>query len=161
MCTDRGVRCFEEEVRLKRCAADAKRRHSGRLAIQKGKRFTNALLWSRVSRLPMFVGLPEHPPLRGETEENLAHGLEMDWPALALLGPGVDVAQPPLERVFVENRGRAGRTIDRGDDVPRLVDCPGRGEAQPDVLLVQELALALGLLPHLGEGLVDEGARTT
>ena len=37
MCTDRGVRCFEEEVRLKRRAADAKRRHSGRLVIQKGK----------------------------------------------------------------------------------------------------------------------------
>jgi hypothetical protein len=32
----------------------------------------------------------------------------MDRAALALLGAGVDVAQPSLERVVIEHRGRAG-----------------------------------------------------
>src|SRR6516162_7906009 len=85
----------------------------------------------------------------------------MNRPALALLGAGVDVAQAALERVLVEDRGRAGRAIHHGDDIARLVDRPGRRQAQPDVLLVTELTGALGLVPHRGEGLVDEGARRT
>src|SRR5438445_5647453 len=102
--------------------------------------------------------LSEHSTLRRQSEKDLADRLEMDRPALALLGPGVDVAQTALERVLVEDRIRAGRTIDGGDDVAGLVDRPGRGEAQPSVLLGQKLAGALGLVPHLGEGLVDQGA---
>src|SRR5271166_3750530 len=101
----------------------------------------------------------EHAALRRQAEEHLADGLEMDRAALALLGAGVDVAQAALERVLVEDRCRAGRTIDRGDDIARLVDRPGRRKPQPDVLVVKELALALGFVPHLGQGLVDKGAR--
>jgi hypothetical protein len=70
--------------------------------------------------------LPEHPALRRQAQEDLADGLEVDRPALALLGPGVDVAQPALERVLVEDRIRAGGTVDGGDDVVRLMDRPGR-----------------------------------
>src|ERR1700730_14409681 len=102
--------------------------------------------------------LPEHPPLRRQAEEDLADGLEMDWATLALLGTGVDVAQAALERGFVEARMRAGGTIDRGDALAGLVDRPGRGEAQPGVLLGPELPGTLRLLPHLGQGLVDQGA---
>jgi hypothetical protein len=47
----------------------------------------------------------------------------MDRAALALLGPGVDVAQAALEWVLVEDRGGAGGVIDARDDVAR----PGRG----------------------------------
>src|SRR5262249_4342672 len=101
----------------------------------------------------------EHAALRRQAQKDLANGLKMDWPTLALLGPCVDVAQAALERVFVEDRGRAGRTVDSGDDVTRLVDRPGGRQPQPHVLLVQKLALSLGRLPHLGESLLDEGAR--
>jgi hypothetical protein len=59
----------------------------------------------------------------------------MDGAALALLGPGVDVAQTALERVLVEDRGRAGGAVDRRDDVAGLLDRPGRGEPQPWMLL--------------------------
>ena len=102
--------------------------------------------------------LSEHPPLGRQAEKDLANGLEMDRPALTLLGAGVDVAQPALERVFIKDRSRAGRTIDGSDDVARLMDRPSRRQAQPDVLFVQELAPTLGLFPHFGEGLVDESA---
>jgi len=61
-----------------------------------------------------------------QAEKDLADGFEMDWPALALLGTGMNVAQSALERVFVEHRGRARRTVDGGDDVAGLMDRPGR-----------------------------------
>src|SRR6266403_4501804 len=102
--------------------------------------------------------LSEHSTLRRQSEKDLADRLEMDRSALALLGPGVDVAQAALERVLVEDRIRAGGTVDGGDDVAGLVDRPGRGEAQPGVLLGPELPGTLGLRPHLGQGLVDQGA---
>src|ERR1700730_15239703 len=102
--------------------------------------------------------LPKHPALRRQAEEDLADGLEMNGATLALLSAGVDVAQAALERVFVEDRIRAGGPIDRGDDLAGLVDRPGRGEAQPGVLLGPELPGTLGLLPHLGQGVVDQGS---
>src|ERR1700674_1399212 len=103
--------------------------------------------------------LPEHAALRREAQEDLADGFEMDGAALALLGPGVDVAQAALEGVLVEDCGRAGGAVDRGDDVAGLLDRPSRGEPQPGVLVAGEVAVLLGLVPHLGEGRVDEGAR--
>src|SRR5215831_8077734 len=42
----------------------------------------------------------EHPALGREPQQHLANGLEMDWAALALLGPRVDVAQPALEWIL-------------------------------------------------------------
>src|ERR1700736_4168306 len=94
--------------------------------------------------------LPEHAALRRQAEEDLADGFEMDGPALALLGPGVDVAQAALERVVVEGRGRAGGAVDRGDDVAGLLYRPGRGEPQTGMLFPREVAVLLGLVPHLG-----------
>src|SRR5580704_2799532 len=82
--------------------------------------------------------LAEHPALRRQAQKHLADSLEMDRPALALLAPGVDVAQPALERVLVEDRIRAGGTVDSGDDVARLVDRPGRRKPQPRMLLIKE-----------------------
>src|SRR5882724_7147411 len=107
-----------------------------------------------VTRAP----LSEHSALRRQSEKDLADRLEMDRAALALLGAGVDVTQAALERVFVEDRGRAGGTIDGRDDFAGLVDRPSRGEAQPGVLLGPELPGTLGLLPHLGQGFMDQGA---
>src|SRR5262249_1161936 len=110
-------------------------------------------------QLAQKIRSTEHAALRRQAQEDLTNGLEMDRPTLALLGTRVDVAQATLERVFVEDRGRAGRTVDSGDDVTRLVDRPGGRQAQSHVLLVQKLALSLSRLPHLGESLVDEGTR--
>jgi hypothetical protein len=64
---------------------------------------------------------------------------------LALLGPGVDVAQAALERVLVEHRRGAGGVVDARDDVARLLDRPGRGEAQLPMPFGRELAVALGI----------------
>src|SRR6266446_8251979 len=106
----------------------------------------------------LSASLAKHPALRRQAEEDLADGLEMDRAALALLGAGMDVAQAALERVFVKDRIRAGGTVDGRDDLAGLVDRPGRREAQPRMLLGAELAGAFGLFPHLGQGLVDQGA---
>src|ERR1700693_1391952 len=83
--------------------------------------------------------LPEHPALGRQAEEDLPDGFEMDRAALALLGPGVDVAQAALEWVLVEDRVRAGDVVDRRDDIARLLDGPGRGEAQLPVPFGREL----------------------
>ena len=95
----------------------------------------------------------------------MADGLEMDRAALTLLGPGVDVAQPALERIFVENRGGARRTIDRGDDVTGLVDRPqgvGKGAYYTEqhveqLLLVRKWQLAGLSLERIGEVLKHQG----
>src|SRR5579875_2415016 len=85
----------------------------------------------------------EHAPLGRQAEQDLADGLEMDRPALALLRAGIHVAQPPLERVGLEDRGRSGGMIHGRDDVARLVDRPGCGEPKLDVLVGAEFALFL------------------
>src|SRR5438477_9271115 len=103
--------------------------------------------------------LAEHPSLGRQAEEDLADGFEMHRAALALLGPGVNVAQAAFERVLVEDRVRAGDVIDRRDDIARLLDRPGRGEAQLPVPFGREVAVALGILPHVLERRVDRGAR--
>src|SRR5579883_579147 len=95
----------------------------------------------------VFRRLTEHAPLGRQAEQDLADGLEMDRPALALLRAGIHVAQPPLERVGLEDRGRSGGMIHGRDDVARLVDRPGCGEPQLDVLVGAEFALFLGLPP--------------
>src|SRR5690348_5461555 len=105
---------------------------------------------------PRGASLPlsEHPSFRRQTQQDLADGFEMDGAALALLGPGVDVAQAALERVFVKDRGGAGGVVDARDDVAGLLDRPGRGEAQLPVPFGRELAVAFGILPHVLEGRV-------
>ena len=54
---------------------------------------------------------------------------EMQLPALRLLRHGVDIAQPPLERVLFEDRDGPGGVVQRVHHLPRLLDRPGRGEA--------------------------------
>jgi hypothetical protein len=103
--------------------------------------------------------LSEQPSFRRQAQKNLPDGFEMDRAALALLGPGVDVAQAALEWVLVEDRVRAGDVVDARDDIARLLDRPGRGEAQLPVPFGREVAVALGILPHVLEGCVDRGAR--
>ena len=104
----------------------------------------------RVPQVPR-LSLAEHPAFRRHAHQHLADRLEMDRAALALLGPGVDVAHAPLERVRFENRRGAGGVIDGRHHVARLMDRPGRGEAQLGVVLGAEVAGALGLLPHLAD----------
>src|SRR5271168_2043632 len=110
----------------------------------------------QVTRRTDFAGtLPKHAAFGREPEEDLPDGFEMDRAALALLGPGVDVAQAALERVLVKDRGGARGAIDRSNNVARLLDRPGRGEAQLPVPLGRELAVAFGVFPHVLEGRVD------
>jgi hypothetical protein len=59
--------------------------------------------------------------------------------ALRLLRGGVHVAEAALERAIVEDRRRAGAVIERIDDLARLVDGPGRGEARRIIVLCARL----------------------
>ena len=68
----------------------------------------------------------EHRAFRLKAEKNLTDGFEMRLTALILLDDRMDVAEPPLEGVALEDRRRAGRTVGRVDDIARLVDRPGR-----------------------------------
>src|SRR6185437_6975665 len=57
----------------------------------------------------------------------------------------------PLQRVRFENRRGAGGVIDGRHHVARLMDRPGRREAQLGVVLGADAAGTLGLLPHLAD----------
>src|SRR6266853_1374594 len=103
--------------------------------------------------------LPEHPAFRREAHQHLADRLEMDRPALALLGPRVDVAHPAFERIAFEDRARPGRMVQRRDDIARLVDRPGRRQPQLRVMLGADPAVALRLVPHLADHAAQIGAR--
>ena len=52
-----------------------------------------------------------------EAQQVLTDGFEMLLAALKLLRYGVDVAEAALERVLLENRGRAGGVVGRVDDL--------------------------------------------
>src|SRR5438067_11110888 len=62
-------------------------------------------------------GLAEHAAFRRQAHQHLADRLEMDRPTLALLGPGMDIAHPPFERVAFEDRARPGGMVQRRDDI--------------------------------------------
>src|SRR5438128_7724381 len=64
----------------------------------------------------------EHRAFRLEAEKKPAHGLEMSLAALQLLHDSVDVAEPPLEPVALEDRRRTGGVVGSVDDADRLVD---------------------------------------
>src|SRR5882762_3326836 len=83
----------------------------------------------------------------------------MNGAALALLGPGMDVAQAAFEGITFENRAGAGRVIDRRDDVARLVDRPGRREPQLRVVVGADPAGLPRLVPHLADDAAQIGAR--
>ena len=53
---------------------------------------------------------------------------------LALLGHGVQVAEAPLERILVEDRGGAGGVIDEVDHLARLLDGEAGHAAAGDAL---------------------------
>src|SRR5581483_8153429 len=91
----------------------------------------------------------EQRGLRLEPEHDLADMLELDRPALALLGAGMDVAQAPLQRMAVEDRQRAGHLVRGIDDLLGLVDRPGRGQAEAPALLAGRPVAAQRLLPEI------------
>ena len=82
-------------------------------------------LWTAPERV-RAVRCPNIRPCGGRLKRIWPTVSKWDRPALALLFPGADVAQPALERVLVEDRIRAGGTADGGDDVVRRMDRPGR-----------------------------------
>ena len=69
---------------------------------------------SRYYRIP--GSSQPHRRARFEAEQELPHGLEMLLPALDLLRHRVDVAEAPLERVLLEDRGRSGGVVGGVDD---------------------------------------------
>src|ERR1700722_2162420 len=99
------------------------------------------------TRLPKFLLSAEQRALRLEPEHDLADMLELHRAPLALLGAGMDVAQPALERVAVEDRARARHRIGAVHDLLRLVDRPGRSEAEAPALLAGRAVAAMRLVP--------------
>src|SRR5271156_6624780 len=98
--------------------------------------------------LPEILFSAEQRALRLEPEHDLADMLELHRAPLALLGAGMDVAQPALERVAVEDRHRARHRVGAVDDLLRLVDRPGRGEPEAPALLLRRAVAAQRLAPH-------------
>ena len=70
----------------------------------------------------------------GQAEQHLAHHLEIGELRLHLLDHGVHVAEAPLERIALEDRGSAGGVIDGVDDVFRLMHRVGAGELERGTL---------------------------
>ena len=80
-------------------------------------------------------------------------------PPLRLLRHRVDVAQPLLERLFLEHRHRPRGMIQRVDDFARLLDRPGGRQPDHRPILGRLLARRLDMAPGgLPRG-VQEGAR--
>src|SRR6185437_6220130 len=77
----------------------------------------------------------EHRRVGIEAEQDLADAFVMDVACLDLLRDGVDVAEAALKGLGVEDRSRAGHVIGGVDYLRRLVDRPGRGEAQRKAMI--------------------------
>src|SRR5215470_7574831 len=75
----------------------------------------------------------------------------MRLPSLGLLRGGVHVAETALEWAVVEDRRRARAVIEGIDDLPSLVNDPGRGEADNRVLLQVQLAGLTHCVPNPGQ----------
>src|SRR5437879_1875320 len=82
----------------------------------------------------------------------------MAEPALQLLGHGVDVAEAPLQRMTLEDRGGAGRVIGEVDGLARLVNGVGRSAAHGDAVIERESGTGADLLPDRGQLLQEKGA---
>src|ERR1700693_5896359 len=93
----------------------------------------------------------EHRRVRCEAEEDAADCLVMRLPPLGLLRGGMHVAEAALERAVVEDRRRAGAVIESVDHLARLVNCPGRGEADHRVLFEAQFAGLTERFPDFGE----------
>src|ERR1035438_6832200 len=78
---------------------------------------------------------PSEDVFRRQAKQDLTDRLVVQDPSLALLRDRVDVAQPPLERIFLEYRHRAAVVIQRVDDLPRRLNGPGGGEAEAGALI--------------------------
>src|SRR5262245_44702118 len=89
----------------------------------------------------------EHRAFRFETEQHLADRFEMSLTALILLDDRMDVTKPPLERVVLEDRGGTGGMIGGVDDVARLVDRPGRSQADGRIVVDRQPARLLYRTP--------------
>ena len=70
-------------------------------------------------------------------QDRLAGVLVMGVARLDLLRDGVHVAKAPLELVGAEHGGGAGHVIGGVDHGGRLMDGPGRGDAQRDAVLLR------------------------
>src|SRR6266545_1015862 len=84
-------------------------------------------------------------------EQELAHRLEVRLAALELLGHGVDVAEPAVERAPDEDGRRATRVVRHVGHRLRQVDRVRRGQPDPDALVQREGARAADRPPDLLE----------
>ena len=79
--------------------------------------------------------------------------------AWILLVDGVHVAEAALEFVGAEHGGGARHVIGGIDHRCRLMDGPGRGQAERDAMGLGEAVAALQIAPHFGGGGIEIGAR--
>src|SRR5215472_8879359 len=115
----------------------------------------------RVTVIEFGWSKSEHRAFWSETEQCLAHRLEMRLATLILLDHRVNVTEPPLEGVALEDRCRPRRVVGRVDDVARLVDGPGRGEPDGRVVICRQPSRPADIPPDLVERAQQKGARTT
>src|SRR5215475_887155 len=97
--------------------------------------------------------------LRLSGENGSAGILIMGVARLELLGDGVHVAKPPLERICGEDGGGAGHVIGGVDHCSRLMNGPGCGDAQRDAMRFGDRRAAFQIAPDLVRRRVEIGAR--
>src|SRR5499433_1288214 len=94
-----------------------------------------------------------------EPEEEATHRLEVRLPSLELLGHGVDVAEPAVERALHEDGGGPRRVVRHVGDRLRLMDGVGRGEPDEDALIEGEHTRVAHRAPDLVKRSQEEAAR--
>src|SRR2546430_13060119 len=99
--------------------------------------------------------------VRFSTQHPGADGFEMTGAALQLLGHGMDVAETALQRMVVEDRGRAGGIVGEVDGFASAVDRMCRGHADDDALFDRDQGAGAEMLPDLGHRLQEIGAGGT
>src|SRR5262249_60305230 len=86
---------------------------------------------------------------RRQPQQRLSECLEVREVPLALLGHGVQVAEAPLERVLLEDRGRARRVIGIVHNLARRMDGVAGHATGGDALLLGQAFAARRMLVEL------------
>src|SRR5215472_1713422 len=94
-----------------------------------------------------------------EPEEETTHRLEVRLPSLELLGHGVDVAEPAVERALHEDGGGPRCMVRHVGHPFRLVDGVGRGEPDEHALIEGEDTRAAHPAPDLVQRSQEKAAR--
>src|SRR5690242_16058826 len=105
-------------------------------------------MWRRARRASRRKALPRRwRPREPRSEDRLAGVLIMRVARLDLLRDRMHVAKAPLEGIFCKHRGRARHVIGGIDHGGRLMNGPGRGDADRDTMGFGDLLAAFEIAP--------------